>query len=127
MAKISEQFRSNYIRTEDLDKKGRILTISDVVEEEVGVGRDAKEKLVVYFEEEDKGLPLNKTNAEELAEAFGDDTDGWLGHQCRLYQSTTQFQGKKMSCLRVAPVEVPDATRSTSASGSGSGSSSRSG
>lgn len=98
MPKISDRFQSSYLKTDDVDRKGLELTITDVTEEEIVRG---EEKLVLYFEELDKGLPLNKTNATTLAEDLGDDTDDWRGAKVLLRREKTIYQGKKLDCLRV--------------------------
>lgn len=64
------------------------------------IGND--EKLVVYFEDKQKGLVLNKTNAVMIAEIVGsDDTDAWQGVAIVIYPTKTDFQGKRVDAIRV--------------------------
>jgi hypothetical protein len=97
MAKISEQFSNAYLKTEDFDSKGTVLVVSSVGTDDIG----GDEKLVVHFDNEDKGLPLNKTNALAIADICGDDTDDWRGKSIEVYRDTTMFNGKRTPCLRV--------------------------
>ena len=103
MPKISNVFSTNYFRTEDFDKVGQEFTISEVREEKVGKGRDAQRKIVVYFEESDNGLLLNKTNALAIAKILEcDDTDDWAGGRIRVHRAETEFNGEPVDGLRVA-------------------------
>lgn len=61
------------------------------------------EKPVLYFKGKDKGIVLNKTNSNKIAEIFGDDTDGWTDGQIVLFETTTEFQGKTVPAIRVRP------------------------
>ncbi len=102
MAKISEMFAGRYLKTDEIPPKGIDVTIAHAQFEDVGAGKNAEEKLVLYTEELDKGLPLNKTNALEIAELLGlDDSDDWGGHKICLFRGKTEFQGKRTDCVRV--------------------------
>lgn len=52
-----------------------------------------------------KPLALNRTNLLSLVNAFGDDTDEWLGKALSLNVETTQYQGKNVPCVRVYAAE----------------------
>ncbi len=111
MARISERFASNYFKTDDIKTHmlGRKLTIVGVVEETIG----DEEKLVAYFDGLDKGLPLNRTNSETLAETLGDDTDDWAGGIITLKIEKTNFQGKRVDSIRIRSVEAPAQEKAT--------------
>lgn len=98
MAKISEQFGNGYLRAEDFDGKGKTFVIDTVATEDVG----DESKLVAYFQGEEKGLPLNKTNALAIASLHGDDTDEWGGKSIKVYRDSTMYQGRRVACMRVA-------------------------
>jgi len=102
--KVSEHFASSYFRAEDFDKKGRDLTILTVEMEDVG----KQEKMVIHFVDEDKTLPVNKTNALVLSEIIGDDTDDWGGQKIRVFRDSTMFNGKRVSCMRVSSPRSSD-------------------
>jgi hypothetical protein len=56
---------------------------------------------VVHFREVDQGLVLNKTNAESLAEHFGQETDDWKDRVVILFPTTTTYLGKRVACIRI--------------------------
>ncbi len=95
--RISDVFAKNYLRAEDFDTDGRVLIITSVEMETVG----REQKLVAYLKDEDKALPLNKTNAESIGELYGDDTDDWANCAILVRQEMTQFENKRVPCMRV--------------------------
>jgi len=96
--RISDQFPSNYIKTEDIPNGKPLGMVIKSIELET-IGDD--EKPVLYFINGKKGLPLNKTNATTLAEVYGDDTDNWTGKEVFLKRDMTDFQGKRVACIRL--------------------------
>lgn len=120
MAKISKMFQGSYLKTEDFDSEGRELTILEVTEERIGRGRLAEKKLVVYFDELEQGLPLNKVNATAIAKILSaDDTDDWTGGRVLVRRDETEFQGEPVDCIRVTRPTSGKASDSGSGSGSG--------
>ena len=63
---ISKLFPSKYLKGDDIED-GDTVTITKVTVERVGI--DQEEKPVIHFEEKDKGVILNKTNAQAIAKA----------------------------------------------------------
>ncbi len=100
---INSAFPSKYLKADaDVDDDGRIFTIKGVKVENVGKDDDAESKPVVYFEETDKGLVLNKTNANFIVTILGDDdTDAWKGQQITLIATDVEYQGKLLRGIRV--------------------------
>jgi hypothetical protein len=92
--------QSNHLRAEDVPHEKK-LRIKKVTPEMVGNGDDQEEKLVVWFTNDKRGLPLNKTNNRTLRGAFGDDTAGWVGHLIVVYRMQTSYKGKPVPGLRV--------------------------
>jgi hypothetical protein len=74
---------SKYLKAADLNGGDKVVTIDRVVEEEVGLEKERKP--VVYFNGLQKGLVLNKTNADRLAHRLGDETKAWRGAGVELY------------------------------------------
>jgi hypothetical protein len=102
MAKIGDVFPSKWLKVEDLNGK-RITVTIDRVEFEM-VGQPAERKAVVYFKGKDKGLCLNKTNANSIHFITGsDDTDDWTNERIVVYPSQTEYQGKRVGCIRIDP------------------------
>lgn len=106
MALVSETFPSKYISAADL-KGGSALVAIDRTEFEL---LNNERKLIVYFQGKQKGLVLNKTNAQAIAQAYGDDTDQWSGAEVELFTIWTDYQGKQTEAVRVRiPMRRPAA------------------
>ncbi len=97
MTSISEFFPSKYVRAADLKGRDVVVTVDQVIQEDVG----SDLKPVVYFRGGQKGLVLNRTNAEAIAQLYGDDTDKWPGARITLFATTVQFQGRSTPAIRV--------------------------
>jgi hypothetical protein len=65
------------------------------------VSGNGEPKPVLHFEGKDKGMVLNKTNANKIAEIFGDDTDSWAGGQIVYTKQWFPFQGNTVPAIRV--------------------------
>ena len=102
--RIDAAFPSDYLKAADLNGEQVVHTIATVKVEEIGQKRD--QRPVVYFEGEARGLVLNKTNARVISEAYGLDTDDWIGHKVALYEKMVEFEGKEVPAIRV---KVPKA------------------
>ena len=105
---LNEAFPSKYLAKEDLDQKNdTIVTITHGGFEEVGSDRDRCP--VIYFEEESKGLVVNKTNMGRMFAAHSVvDTDELAGKRIALYvDHEVSFGGKTTGGIRVRATE-PD-------------------
>ena len=87
------------MKASDLNDKDVTVTIRKIVMEKLG--EDSKP--IVYFEKSDKGLALNKTNANRIADMHGFDTDRWVGQQITIFPTECDFRGDTVSCIRVRP------------------------
>ncbi len=108
MGSYKDKFPSKWLRASDLDKP-RLVTIKKIAEEEVG--DDIKP--VAYFHGEERGLGLNITNCRSIEEiAESDDVDIWEGVTIVIYKTQTDYQGKRVDCIRIrAPkpgTQVPE-------------------
>jgi hypothetical protein len=57
---------------------------------------------VVWFEESDKGLGLNIVNGQTIEDICGTpDPAGWRGHKIVLFKTQTDYQGKRVDCVRI--------------------------
>lgn len=95
--RITEYFPSNYLKAADLQGR-KVKVVIDRVETEV-IGNETKP--ILYFKGKDKGMVLNKTNANNIAHAYGDDTDDWNGAEIILFEAMVDFQGKTVPALRI--------------------------
>jgi hypothetical protein len=96
--KFNEAFKGNFMKAADLGGKARRYTIKSIGPEEVG----GEDKIVMRFDGEDRALVLNKTNAVTLRDVLGEELDDWAGNPVVLKPDKTDFQGKRVDCIRLA-------------------------
>lgn len=107
MVNINTVFQSDYLKASDLDDQPHLATITEV---ELKTMNDGEQKLCVSFQEWDKSLLLNKTNANNIAAFCGPETDGWVGRQIVMAPALVDYQGKTVEAIRVrAPKPKPKA------------------
>lgn len=99
--KISSAFPSTYLKAGDLQGRTVSVVISDLKFETLGQGADAEQKAILYFQGKEKGLVLNKTNANIISQVYGDETDDWIGMEIELYTAMVQFQSNMVEAIRV--------------------------
>lgn len=101
--KIGTAFPSKYLKASDIPEGEQVtvkihrLSIEDVA----GSGDPEDDKPVLYFQNKSKGLVLNKTNANTISQAYGDETDNWISNPVVLYATETTYQGRMVPCIRV--------------------------
>jgi len=83
--------------------------IKHLTQETAGQGQDAKEKHVLYFEDQ-KPTVLNRTNWDVLEEAFGD-SENWPGHKVKIRCARTQYQGKPTDGIRLDAIVAKPALK----------------
>jgi hypothetical protein len=109
-----EVFPSRYLRAGDLKGTPRTATIERAPYETLK-GLDGKEtqKIVLYFKNAPKSLPLNATNFDAVCDATGcPDTEDWPGQRIELYPTKTTMGGKTVDCIRI---RRPSASRPAAA------------
>ena len=102
---------SNFLKAADLQGKKPVLTIAtaEVVEKDYQDGNGPKKQIVLSFEQTEKVLGLNFTNASRIAELTGsEDCDDWVGVSIKLFTEIVAFQNKKVDAIRIFP-ELPEA------------------
>lgn len=99
---INETFPSNFLKAADLQGAQPTVTISHVKIEDIGEDR----KPVLYFVGKDKGIVLNKTNATNISDAYGPETDDWTGKKVTLFTAWVDFQGRSVEAIRIR--KAPD-------------------
>ena len=105
--RISDAFPSKYLKAADLKGRPRTVIVADCLHEEVDQG---ERKPVAYFQDMKKALILNLTNSRTIVDAFGDETDAWVGKQIELYPTKVSFQGRLVDAIRVRiPAPPPQA------------------
>lgn len=105
MAKVSDMIQSKFLRKEDFEED-RVLTIKGVKLEDMP-GDDGQQKWVLYFREEPKGMALNITTIRVLEQAYGGDSDQWIGNKVKVYvDPNVSFGGKIVGGLRLRTSKV---------------------
>lgn len=111
---ISEVYQSNsdFLKADDIGANFWTVTINKVDMKEFD---DGSRKLYVMFTDLDKGLVLNKTNADTIGGLYGTNTDAWVGKPIMLFTMPVDYQGKKVNAIRVrAPAPAQSSPVQTS-------------
>jgi len=100
---VTLMFPSLYLRAAEFAGKEVTLTVHRVRPESMRMNDNTKrEKFIVEFEETDKMLVLNKTNANAIAKALGiKKAVQWAGHKITLYPTECDAFGDTVECIRV--------------------------
>jgi hypothetical protein len=114
---IHDAFPSKYIKSEDLRGLRISVTIMAVSMEDMGQNDGFKP--ILRFVGKEKGMVLNRTNANLLTDAWGQDTDRWVSKKIELYAHTMQFQGRNVQGLAVQPLADTTAAQQVAAQGDG--------
>lgn len=107
MADVNAVYQSEFLRAAQLGGQSRRVTIEQANVEILGQGEKAAQKIVLKFGKVKQRLPLNKTNAQVLASAWGPMTDNWLGKQVDLRPEKVLFSGSMVDSIRVHAVTEP--------------------
>lgn len=105
---VRETYSGKYLAEPDLQKKEARVVIKNVGKDEFDGNEPGTKvkKIVLGFEGKEKELTLNKTNANIIADAYGDEELDWIGKEIIMYPSTTLFKGKIVPCIKVR-VDMP--------------------
>ena len=96
---INDTFSGNLLKAADLKGAQPTVVISNIKMEKLGDDT----KPVLYFAGKEKGVVLNKTNATNIAAAYGPETDHWIGQRVILFSAWVDFQGKSVEAIRIRP------------------------
>lgn len=101
MVDATDYFGGNFLKASDI-KEPTTLTITKIKEQEL----EDKKKLVVYFDEIEKGFVLNKINTSRIIKWNGSKmTEEWPGTKITLLATTVEYDGKDVPCIRVKKKE----------------------
>ena len=82
----------------------RILTVKAVtIEAFEKTGEKTRRKAALWFDDEERALILNTTNAGTMASTFGKDFSAWVGREIEVRNEPVFFAGKMVPSLRVYP------------------------
>ena len=97
----ASSFRTGLLKASDLTSVSVVVEIVNVTEREF----EGVNKVVLSTTGfNGRGLTLNQTRLDTLAEAFGDDMDEWVGRKIVVKRGSAQFRGQKVAAIEVEPV-----------------------
>lgn len=114
MPTIDDIYGGNTLKAEDLPANFRgLVTVESVsVQTFDDEKKGTERKLVVRFRGKEKGLVLNVTNANMLAEIAGTrDYDYWPGRSVVMYRTMTDFGGRRLPAIRLDHPSAPAGPR----------------
>jgi|TARA_Y100000296_G_scaffold38168_1_gene44192 hypothetical protein len=95
---------SNYLKADEFEVgKSYKLTIKDT-EEVIFDGKNGNpdtHKLALTFNETEKKLTLNKTNATTISSLYGSESDTWPGKVILLFRTKVSFGDDMVDAIRV--------------------------
>lgn len=101
MVDATNYFGGSYLKASDIEKPTS-LTMKEAKVEKL----DDREKIVVYFDEIEKGFVLNKINTSRISKQVGtSETDEWPGNKITLIATEVEYDGKDVPCIRVEKQE----------------------
>jgi hypothetical protein len=117
MALVKDMIQSKYLRKEDFDED-QVCTIKGCRLENLGKDDSQKEeRWVLYFREHAKGMVLNVTTIRVIEQAYGGDTDHWVGNKVMVYvDPNVSFGGKVVGGLRLRAAKQKAAPKASEAS-----------
>ena len=104
MADFRDIYKTPFLSAKTLGKKVMTVVISAVYPETVGSGdKEARDKLIIEYDDGDGRIALNKTNAVALAAAYGRDYNEWLGKKVTVKVGKTSYMGSPCDGVFVTP------------------------
>jgi hypothetical protein len=104
MALVKDMIQSKYLAKADFEDE-QVCTIKGVKQENLAKDDQAEElRWVLYFRDAPvpKGMVMNVTTIRVLEQAFGGDTDHWVGNKVVVYvDPNVSFGGKVVGGLRL--------------------------
>jgi len=100
MPHINEMFPKPHI-TPDLLNKPYELAIKSVEQKELRPNNAPVSGWIIRFEQTEKYLILNKTNASAIAGLYGPNTENWIGKKIVLYTTKAKVKGVVRDVIRI--------------------------
>lgn len=101
MPNVNQMFPSKWLSAPDIGQAKPVVTISNITFEQIN--QNEPQKMVLHFQGKNKGMVMNKTNAMNVAQIYGPETDAWIGKSVTLYTTFVDYQGKSTLALRIEP------------------------
>ena len=107
MPNINTMTPSKYLKKGDVDENGTVATIKGLALEEIGGEGNKESKWVMYFNEFEKPLVMNKTNLDRAAHIIGsEETDDWIGKQVNVFfDPYVEYMGEMKGGIRLKPAD----------------------
>lgn len=106
MASIKQVYKVALLSAKVLGKRKFTSTISAAYLETVtGSDKSSKDRVIIEVEDGETRIALNKNNANNLAHAFGDDTDEWVNRKVTVSTKPEKYMGNPTMGLDVQPVK----------------------
>jgi hypothetical protein len=105
MADVNQIYQGEFLRAQQLKGQARRAMIEAAVVEMLGQGEKSAQKIVLKLAKVKPRLPLNKTNAQAIAAAYGPQTENWIGREIELRPEKVMFSGALVDAIRVHPVK----------------------
>lgn len=100
MANINSLFPGKYLAASELEQGDVVMMIRELKIETID---GTEQKPVLFFQNFDRGMVLNKTNAMRVAALYGEDYDQWSGQPVTLTTEATKTpNGTPCRGLRIA-------------------------
>lgn len=101
MTTMNDLFPSPYLTAHDVANKP-IVTIKRFDKKTMKNKKGEDEvKPVLFFNEFEKGMVLNKTNANTIAALYGPTLEDWIGERVTLYSAMVEAFGESQEAIRV--------------------------
>jgi len=100
MADVSDLLGGQYLHNENLPQENNGHVVWRVTEFRKDTFQGRRRGLLC-FDGTDKALVLNQTNLKTLVEAWGTESDLWIGRPLELYRDWTTMQGRTVACIRL--------------------------
>jgi hypothetical protein len=102
---FNELYGSKYLSAADLkgEQIRKRIGKYEVAELKDPKDNSSKRRVILYFNDLNKPLVVNKTNAQKLAAMYGEEPESWIGVVCDLYAEMTSL-GKEG--VRLRPVKA---------------------
>lgn len=109
---LDELFPSPYLTAHDVKEKPTV-TIKSFSKKTMKNKQGEEEiKPVIFFNEFEKGMVLNKTNANTIASLYGKVLDEWIGERITLQSVMVEAFGESSEAIRVMNIK-PGVDKST--------------
>jgi len=93
-----EMFPSRFMKVQDIPAQGVTVVLASIDGETLG----QELKYVTTFENHQKQLVLDKTNAKRIARLHGNNTNQWIGKRVKLVPEAVDFKGDFVQRVRVS-------------------------